>query len=181
MFKWMVVPVLTLSLASCGDEKSPTASTPPPPPPMPAASIQATGNGAITFHPSTDRRYCCALKHPVQFSETAGGTATWNTARLVFVGEAGETVEAYEVGAAPIRAMGLTNIAARTTYNAVILARTNLPKKAAYVLLTLTFTDKKDGRRFDVDVDTRSFDDVVFDPVPAFLPEGVSAWIERGR
>ena len=50
-----------------------------------------------------------------------------------------------------------------------------------YVEMVLSFIDNKDGRLFEAELDTSSFDAVKFDPTPAVLPDGASVWIEMSE
>src|SRR5512143_2574658 len=101
--------LLAAALAGCGGS-SPSSSTPPTTlPPTPAATITATGEGALVLHPSSDSRFHFALESPIRVTETTGGTASWNFARISYF-LSGREVERNELGANDIATAGFSRI-----------------------------------------------------------------------
>ena len=163
-----------LLLFGCGDggSKTPTRSTPPPPPPTPSAVVEVTGSGAVTIHPSRNRRFLFAWKFPIRIRETGGGTATWAFFRYSFF-KNGREVERYEWTANDIRSAGYSDIAARSDQRFSVTMRSNAKAEEWDGLQLLAgFTDKKDGTVQEREVRLSSFDDIRVDLTPALLPEG---------
>ena len=163
-----VVPVALLAvIVACGGS-SPSQPTPTPTP-VPAATITATGEGVIVVHPSVDTRFGYALETPIRITETAGGSADWNFARMsVFMG--GTELGRFELGADAIRSAGYSRIAARSNDLYTIVFRSN-QLEFDRIDITLGFGDVKDGRLFTVPIDFGSFSDVGLSLTPLSVPE----------
>ena len=163
--------MFALFLASCGSDKS-SPSTPTPT--RPAAAINVTANGTITLHPSSNRRFKYAFKFPIQIRETAGGTAIWNAFTVTYIGNSGVALERFSIGADGIRQNGNRDIAARSTTRVAVTARFNRTDfgLVSEIRVVLQFIDNKDGRLFDVRLDTSAFDGIEPSRTPALLPEG---------
>ena len=159
--------LLAAVLAGCGGGSSPSAPTPTPTP-VPAATIAATGEGALVLHPSLDSRFTFALETPIRITETTGGTASWNFARISFF-LSGTEIERNELGATDISNAGYNRIAARnnTLYSVIFRANSGDFDR---VDITLGFSDLKDARQFTVDVPFNSFSDVNLSLTPMFVP-----------
>lgn len=155
------------AIVACGGSSSPSTPTPTPTP-VPAASVTATGAGAIVVHPSLDPRFGYALETPIRITETAGGTADWNFARMsLFAG--GVELGRYELGSDVIQAAGYSRIVARSNdvYNVIFRSnQTDFDR----VDITLGFGDIRDGRQFTVPIDFGSFSDVNVSLTPLSVP-----------
>ena len=145
-------------LVACGNN-SPTT------PVVPAAAITAVGGGALTIHPSVDARFCCALETPIHITETAGGTATWNYARISIF-KNGVEIERFEVGADTLHTLGFSSIAARSDQTRTVYFRIN-SQDFEDLTITLGFSDNKDGRAFTTNVAGETFSDVLISLTPA--------------
>jgi hypothetical protein len=157
---------------ACGGGGSPAAPPIPTPPPVPAVSIAATGAGALVVPPSADRRYVVALETPIRISETAGGTADWNFARMsLFL--RGAEIERSEQGADVIRSAGFNRIAANSNNVYRIVFRFNA-NDFDRVDITLGFGDVRDGRQFTVSVPFGSFTDVTSSLTPLGIHHSTS-------
>jgi hypothetical protein len=102
----------------------------------------------MVIHPSLDSRYVFALETPIRITETAGGTADWNFARIQLLRK-GQEVERYELGADVIERAGYKRIAARSNQLYTIAFRFN-NEDFDDGAVTLGFSDLKDGRQFTV-------------------------------
>jgi len=140
----------------------------PTPTPVPSAAITATGAGALIIHPSLHPDLFYALETPVRITESGGGTADWNYARIAFF-LGGAEIERYELGANDIRAAGYSRIAARSNEVYTIVFRFN-SEDFDRVDITLGFGDIKDGRLFEVAVPFDSFSDVGISLTPLYVP-----------
>jgi hypothetical protein len=148
---------LVFAAACGGDGGSPTVVTTPPPP-VPAATITATGAGALVLHPSLNPTFAVAMETPIRVTETTGGTADWNFARMqLFLGA--QEMERVELGADQIAAAGFNRIAANSNSAYNVLFRFN-SSNFDRVDITLGFGDRRDGRQFTVLVPFDSFTDV---------------------
>lgn len=165
------------ALAACGGDGGPGVCPPgqmgvppnctPIVPPTPAVSITAAASGNLEIHPSLDTRFGFALVAPIRITETAGGTADWNFARVaIFL--SGVEVERYELGSDVIRGAGYGRIGARSDDVYAVTYRQNVDRFDR-VDITLGFSDLKDGRQLTVPVPF-AFSDVVFSPTPLFAP-----------
>jgi len=172
------VTVATLAvLSACGGGKPPTQTECPAGQTgvypdcravVPAVAITASAEGTLLVHPSADPQYFYALEAPVRITETAGGTADWNYARVgIFLN--GAEIERYEIGADDIRAAGYSRIAARSNELYHIVYRQNV-EDFDRIDITLGFSDLKDGHPFEVAVPFL-FDNVGINPDPIFAPE----------
>jgi hypothetical protein len=163
----IVGALLVAALFGCGGGSSPSAPTPTPTP-VPAATITATGEGALVLHPSSDSRFHFALESPIRITETTGGTASWDFARISYF-LSGREIERYEFGATDINAAGYNRITAHhnTLYHVVFRSNS---MDFDRVDITLGFTDQKDGRQLTVAVPFNSFSDVNISLTPMFLP-----------
>ena len=159
---------LAVALAGCGGGgSSPTAPPINVAPPTPAASITATGAGALVLHPSLDTRYAIALETPIRITETAGGSANWGFARMsLFLN--GREVERAEQGSDVIRAAGFERVNANSNQVARVVFRFN-SDDFDRVDITLGFADLKDGRQFNVTVPFGSFTDINVSLTPLAL------------
>ena len=162
---------ILLLLFGCGDGGDKTPTRPTPPPPTPAAAIEVTADGTITLHPSSNRRFKYAFKFPIQIRETAGGTAIWNAFTVTYVGNDGGVLERFSIGADAIRQNGHREIAARSTTRVAVTARFNRTDfgLVSEIRVVLQFIDNKDGRLFDVRLDTSAFDGIEPSRTPALL------------
>jgi hypothetical protein len=163
----VVGALLAAALFGCGGGSSPSAPTPTPTP-VPVATITATGEGALVVHPSTDTRFQVALETPIRVTETTGGTASWNFARISFY-RSGAEIERNELGATDISTAGYSRIAARSNSLYHVIFRAN-SEDFDRVDITLGFSDLKDGRQFTVAVPFTSFTDVNISLTPMFVP-----------
>jgi hypothetical protein len=154
---------LALMLGACGGDSGPDCARNPaaagcPPPPTPAATITATGAGALVLHPSLNPAFAVAMETPIRVTETNGGTADWNFARMqIFL--AGQEIERVELGSSQIVAAGFNTIGANSNSVYSVLFRFN-SSNFDQIDITLGFGDKKDGRQFTVLVPFGSFTDV---------------------
>jgi hypothetical protein len=139
-------------------------------PPVPAATVTATGEGALVLHPSLDTRFSFALETPLRIIETGGGTADWNFARISLFRK-GLEIERYELGSDTIRSAGFSRINARSNQLIRVAFRQN-SDNFDRVDITLGFGDIKDGRQFTVLVPFGSFSDVTVSPTPLSVPRG---------
>jgi len=169
---WAAIVLVASALAACGDSNTGPDPLPPPlpPPPTPSAAVQIEGDGDIVLHPSAVATHTVAVVFPLRFTETGGGTATWNFLRASYFLN-GQEIERSEQGANVIRAAGYSDIAANSTTEVDVVTRLNTDNFDRVELLA-GFSDKKDGRVFDVAIPFASFDSVVFNPIPTALPEG---------
>ena len=159
--------LLALSfLTGCGSDQ--VLPPPPPPPPTPAATISATGAGTLVLHPSIDTRFVAAMETPIRITESAGGAANWDFARMsIFL--AGREVERAEIGSTAIQAAGFGRIAANTNQVYRTIFRFN-SDDFDRIDITLGFTDARDNRAFTVAVPFNSFPDVNLNLTPLSLP-----------
>jgi hypothetical protein len=160
---------LLLSLAACGGGGGGGPQTPSTLPPTPAVGITAAGEGNVVIHPSLDSRFFFALETPIRITETAGGTADWNFARISLI-RGGREIERYEIGANDIERAGFKKIAARSNQLYTVVFRFN-DDDFEDVAMTLGFSDLKDGRQFTVNV-TDSWADVAISLTPLSVPGG---------
>ena len=168
--KTRILGAVALSmLAACGSD--PVVPPPPPPPPVPAANITAAGAGTLVLHPSADSRFVIAMDTPIRITETAGGSADWNFARMsIFL--RGVEIERTEIDANAIQAAGFGRIAVNSNaiYRAIFRFNSDDFDR---IDITLGFTDVKDARVFTVAVPFNSFPDVNIGITP--LSRGRSA------
>jgi hypothetical protein len=156
----LMVSVLT----ACGDT---VTNPPPPPPPTPNANVTATGEGNLVLHPSINPAFAIAMETPVRITETAGGAANWNYARMaIFLN--GAEIERSEIGAAALQAAGFGRIGARSNQVYKLIFRFN-SSDFDRVDITLGLGDAKDGREITVLVPLESFDQVDINFTPASL------------
>ena len=156
-----------VALAGCGGSDTPV--TPSTPPPAPNAAISGTGAGLLVLHPSAAAAWAVALEVPVQVAETAGGTATWNYARLALWLD-GVEVERAEIGADILMAPpDVTQIGARSSQVVDLIYRIN-SSEFDEVRVTLGFSDKKDGRQFVEAVPFDSFTGIDISIIPLARP-----------
>ena len=162
------VAAALLALVACGGGGGVTNPPPVTPPPTPTATINAVGAGALTLHPSADSRFAIALESPIRVTESAGGTADWNFARMQMY-LAGKEIERFELGSDVIRQYGYNRITAN--YNQVVKVFFRLNSDDFdRVDITLGFSDLKDGRQFTTLVPFGSFTDVNISLTPAAVP-----------
>jgi hypothetical protein len=161
---------MMVALGACGggSPTDPGTGSTPTPPPTPAAAITATGAGALVLHPRLDGRFTFALETPIRITETAGGSADWNFARIsIFL--SGREIERYELGADVINNAGYKRIAARSEKVYTVVFRQN-SDDFDRVDITLGFGDLKDARQFTVAVPFESLSDVNISLTPMFVP-----------
>jgi hypothetical protein len=156
-----------LLLASCGGGGGGSPTTPSTAPSTPAVSITAAGEGNMVIHPSLDSRFAFALETPIRITETAGGTADWNFARIQLLRK-GQEVERYELGADVIERAGYKRIAARSNQLYTIAFRFN-NEDFDDGAVTLGFSDLKDGRQFTVSA-ADNWADVTISLTPLSVP-----------
>jgi hypothetical protein len=155
------------ALVGCGGDGSTPPSTLPTPPPTPAVTITGAGESDLVIHPSADSRFAFALETPVRLTETTGGTADWNFARLSVL--RGTTqLERYELTAVDIEKAGFKRIAARSNNLVRIVFRINHDDFDRLEML-LGFGDLKDGRQFTVPV-TPAWAQVTISLTPLSVP-----------
>jgi hypothetical protein len=159
---------LMVTLEACGGGGSTGPSVVATPTPVPGAALAATGEGALVIHPSLDTRFAFALETPLRITETGGGTADWNFARISFFRNGAE-VERFELGADAIRIAGLSRITARSNQLIRVAFRLN-SDDFDRVDITLGFGDLKDGRQFTVLVPFGSFSGVNISLTPLSVP-----------
>jgi hypothetical protein len=164
----MGATLLMMGAMGCGGGSTPTAPPVPTPPPTPAVTITANGEGNLVIHPSLDTRFTFALETPIRITETAGGTADWNFARISYF-QAGREIERYELGSNDIRAAGVSRISARSNQLMRIAFRNN-SDEFDRVDIVLGFADLRDGRQFTVQVPATSFTDVSISLTPLSKP-----------
>jgi hypothetical protein len=134
----------------------------------PAAAIQATGRGALVVHPSTDPARAVALETPITITETGGGTADWNFARMsLFRG--GIEIERAEIGSDILKGAGFGRIQPRSTVMPTLVLRFN-SNNFDTVQITLGFGDINNGQLFNVDVPFGSFTGVNISLTPLSVP-----------
>jgi len=173
-----IAVVLAAVLIGCGDGGTTATPTPTTTTVFPAADLNVSGNGAIAVHPSLDTRFGAAIVFPITVEETAGGRATWNYFRVSYFRN-GVEIERNEQGADEIERAGYRNIGARATLTAEVITRVNATDWDD-VQIRLGFTDTRDAREFERFLSLESFDTVVLDFTPLFLPEGSElAIVER--
>lgn len=168
--------VMLVGLMACGGD---TVTNPPPPtpPPTPAVTIAATGSGALILHPSADTRFGFALETPIRLTESTGGTADWNFARMAMFLK-GKEMERFELGSDVIRQAGFNRITAN--YNQVVRVYFRLNSdNFDRIDITLGFSDLKDARQFTVAVPFTSFTDVTLSLTPAAVPPTGSVELAR--
>jgi hypothetical protein len=153
-------------LGACGGGDA-VAPPPPPPPPAPSASLAATGEGNLVVHPSINPAYAVALETPIRVTETAGGSANWNYARMALFLNGAE-IERSELGANSLQASGFGRISARSSQVYKLIFRFN-SVEFDRMDITLGFGDVKDGREITLPVSLQTFDDVDLDFTPASL------------
>ena len=155
-----VLGLLVVSLlTACGD----TVTNPP----TPSANLTATGDGTLVVHPSINPSFAVAVETPLRVTETAGGSANWNYARMAFFRNGTET-ERSEIGATALQASGFGRIGARSNQIYKLIFRFN-SSDFDRVDITLGFGDAKDGRAITVLVPLETFKDVGLDLTPASL------------
>ena len=144
-----------ITLTACGGSSGVVGPPPVTTPPVPAASITATGAGALVLHPSRDNRYTIAMETPIRITEGAGGTADWGFARMSIFNR-GVEVERTELTANDIRAAGFGRIGAssNTVYNVIFRFNSDTFDR---IDITLGFSDVRDARPFTAAVPFGSF------------------------
>jgi len=160
---------LTAMLWACGGS-TPSAPTTPPltTPPTPAVTIAATGAGLLVVHPSLDSRFEFALEAPIRLTESAGGTADWNFARMEMFRK-GAKIEVYELGADVIDKAGFKRVAANSNNTYRVVFRTN-QDDFDDIVMTMGFSDLKDGRQFTAQIN--GFPGVDISIIPLSIPGG---------
>lgn len=154
-------------IVSCGGGGGSPAPTPVTLPPTPAATVTAKGEGSLVIHPSLDARFFFALETPVRITESAGGTADWNFARIQLFRN-GKENERYELGANIIEAAGFKKVLARSDKVYILVFRFN-DENFDDVRITLGFADLKDGRQFTVE-NVGGWSDVTLSLTPLSVP-----------
>ncbi len=166
-----LAPALALAamLWACGGSDH-VVNVPPPTtlPPTPAVTIAATGAGLLVIHPSLDSRFAFAFETPIRITETTGGTADWNFARMQMFRKGAE-IERYELGADVIDKAGFKRIAANSNKTYSVAFRTN-QDNFDDIIMTLGFSDLKDGRQFTVQIPLSGFSGVDISIIPLSIP-----------
>lgn len=167
---------LAANLSACGGGGGTTAPPPVTQPPVPAVAITAKGEGALVIHPSADSRFFLALETPIRITETAGGTADWNFARITLL-KKGKVNEVFELGADVIDRAGFKRVTANSNRVVSMAFRFN-DEGFDDGTVTLGFADLKDGRQFTIN-DVGGWSDVQVSLTPLSVPdEGV---VKLGR
>jgi hypothetical protein len=148
-----------------------------PPPPTPAAAITTVGSGTVLVHPSADSRFFYALETPIRITESAGGSADWNYARLSSF-RRGTEIERSEIGSDTIRAAGFSRIGANSNHAYNVYFHIN-HEDFDDLVITLGFGDIKDGRQFTTTVPFSTFAGVDISLTPKSVPS--TGKIELGR
>ena len=123
----------------------------------------------MVIHPSLDPRLFYALETPIRITETAGGTADWNFARIQLFRNGQET-DRYELGADVIERAGYKRVAARSNQLYTVVFRFN-DDSFDDGTVTLGFSDLKDGRQFTV-ANIDGWADVTISLAPLMVPPG---------
>ena len=165
---WLLAPLCCLAFGLAGCGSSPTTPPIPTPPPAPHAAITAIGAGVLVVHPSADSRFAVALETPVRITETAGGTADWNFARISLLRNGAE-IERGELGSDVIKAAGFSRITARSNQVYVLYFRFNT-SNFDQVNITLGFGDVNYNQQFTADVPFSSFSGVDISLTPKSVP-----------
>jgi hypothetical protein len=160
---------LVAMLSACGGTPPTAPPTVPPPPPTPASTIAAAGAGLLVIHPSLDSRLTFAFESPIRITESTGGTADWNFARMEMFRK-GAKIEVYELGADVIDKAGFKRVAANSNKTYTVAFRTN-QDDFDDIIMTLGFSDLKDGRQFTVQVPLSSFTGVDISIIPLSVPD----------
>jgi hypothetical protein len=163
--KSLASSALALSLLSgCGGDGPPVVG-PGSGPEARSANITATGGGVLVVHPSANTVYLVALSTPIRITETAGGSADWNFARLSLYLR-GVEIERSEMGANELQAAGFGRIPGNSNQVYRTIFRFNADDFDR-IDVTLGFTDLKDGRQFTAIVPSNSFPgvDLSFTPL----------------
>jgi hypothetical protein len=151
-------------LPACGGGSTTPTTPPVTTPPARSAAVTATGAGVITIAPSINRTWCCALRTPVRVTETGGGNAKWNFARMSTF-KAGREMERSEITANDLASPpDVTNITPNSNNTFDLIFRLN-GTDFDRIDVTLGMTDKNGGRTFDVIVPFGSFSGVTSSPV----------------
>ena len=171
-----IAALLALALLpACGGGGNVVAPPPVTTPPTPAASISATGNGALVLHPSSDTRFGVAMETPIRVIESGGGSADWNFARLgIFL--RGAEIERVEVSATTINAAGFGRINANSNQAVRLIYRFN-SSDFDRLDLTLGFTDRRDSRVFTTLVPFQTFSDVNVSLTPLSTGEPIISFV----
>lgn len=154
-------------MGACGGDNG----GPPPPtaPATPAAAVTSVGDGALVVHPSAAPSWNVSLYVPIRIQETAGGTATWNYAR-VSLWRGGVEMERGEIGADIIASPpSWADITARQNETYALVFGFNTSDFDT-ITLVLGFSDKRDGRQFEVSVPFESFTGVNISLEPLSRP-----------
>jgi hypothetical protein len=161
--KTLILGTMALTmLAGCGGEGPPVGG-----PDRLPASVTATGGGVLVIHPSINPVYLVAMEAPIRVTESGGGTASWDFARMSIFLE-GREIERSEMSAGALQAAGFARIAANTNQVYRTIFRFNA-EDFDRIDITLGFTDASDGRSFTIDVPLGSFDDVDLSFTPLSL------------
>jgi hypothetical protein len=160
---------LVAMLSACGGGPVTPPTTLPTPPPTPASTIAAAGAGLLVIHPSLDSRLTFAFESPIRITESTGGTADWNFARMEMFRK-GTKIEVYELGADVIDRAGFKRVAANSNKTYTVAFRTN-QDDFDDIIMTLGFSDLKDGRQFTVQVPLSSFAGVDISIIPLSVPD----------
>jgi hypothetical protein len=167
--KSMMLLLVGLGLAGCGGgggSSSPQA--PSTPAVTPATTIEATGAGYLTVHPSAASGFAVAIEVPIRIRETGGGTADFNWARLSLFRN-GVEIERKEIGSDTIRAAGFSRIAANQNQTYSLTYRFNSSDFDVFTV-SLGFADLKDARQFTAQIPNTSFSGVNLSLTPLANP-----------
>lgn len=159
---------LAVSLTACGGGGGGPTTPPVTTPAASRATVEATGNGALTVHPSADPTFGFALEVPIRIRETGGGEADWQYARMsLFLG--GREVERAEIGSDIIRAGGYSRLTARSDKNVTLVYRLNTDDFDR-VDLVLGLADINYANQFTAQVPFSSFTDINVSFTPLSVP-----------
>lgn len=156
-------------MGACGGDSGTNSTPTPTPVPVPAAAVTSVGDGALVVHPSAAPSWNVSLYVPIRIQETAGGTATWNYARLS-LWRGGVEMERGEIGADIIASPpSWADITARQNETYALVFGFNTSDFDT-ITLVLGFSDKRDGRQFEVSVPGDTFSGVNISLEPLSRP-----------
>lgn len=158
-----------VGLVACGGSSSSPSTPTATPRPVANAGVTASGVGYLVAHPSQYPTWGYALEAPIRITETGGGTAQWNYARLSVV-RGDREIERSEIGADILSsAPDWSNITPRQNSTYTLLFRLNSDAFDS-IDITLGFTDVRSARQFTADLPFDSFSGVNISLTAASVP-----------